>query len=104
MSGEISETPNARAQRLNALARELTEPPEHLPEKEKRYMKAVREIYIRYIRHEITREQAAAERRLFQSSLLQQRNDFGWRDGDRKNPRVEIEMEELECAKNPGKI
>ena len=84
MSGEISETPNARAQRLNALARELTEPPEYLSEKEKRYMKAVREIYIRYIRHEITKEQAAAERRLFQSSLLQQRNDFGWRDGDRK--------------------
>lgn len=48
MSGEISETPNARAQRLNALARELPDPPEHLPEKEKRYMKAVREIYIRY--------------------------------------------------------
>lgn len=103
MPGNVSETPRARAERLNALARELPDPPEHLPEKEKRYMKAVREIYIRYIRHEITREQAAAERRLFQSSLLQQRNDFGWRDGDRKNPRVEIEMEEFECEKNRGK-
>ena len=84
MPGELYETPNARAERLNALARELPEPPEHLPEKEKRYMKAVRGIYIRYTRHEITREQAVAERRLFQSSLLQERNDFGWRAGGRK--------------------
>lgn len=78
------ETPKARAERLNALAKELPEPPKHLPEKEKRYMRAVRDVYIRYIRHEITRKQAAAERKMYQSALLQERNDFGWRGSPEK--------------------
>lgn len=62
---------NMRARELNDIARHLKNDIEYLPVNEQEYVKGIRWTLIRYWRHEITANQASAERKLWQIRWLQ---------------------------------
>ena len=79
---ELAEgSPNWRAQRLNELARKANPDLSGLTEKERKYVHDIHIVLARYVRREITADEARALQRLEQSNFL--REPFSLEDAKR---------------------
>lgn len=72
---------NWRAKQLNELARKANPDVSGLTEKERKYVHDIHIVLVRYVRREITADEARAWQRLEQSNLL--REPFAFEDAKR---------------------